>query len=196
MKSDLIQIQNGKVNFDFLEEVAAPSVGSAGAGSTPPAKKAPLKFIPLEAADQERTARRPLSIEAVRADLTGKSGAHYWRSLNELSNKPEFDELMEREFPSGAPASWTAVSRRNFLRLMGASLALAGLAGCAKQPEERIVPYVKQPEDIVPGQPLFFASAHSWNGYARGVLEPVFTRCNVLDLMSCLALQAKFIPAI
>ncbi len=168
MKSDLIQIQHGKVNFDVLDEVASPSSSCGSAGSTP--SGTPLNFIPLEAVGPARSAKRPLSLEAVRSDLTGKSGAQYWRSLNELANKPEFDDLMEREFPSGAPASWTAVSRRNFLRLMGASLALAGLAGCAKQPEERIVPYVKQPEDLVPGQPLFFASAHSWNGYARGVL--------------------------
>jgi molybdopterin-containing oxidoreductase family iron-sulfur binding subunit len=176
MTSDLIQIQNGKANFDFLEEVAAPAAsggcggGCNSSGSTPEADSAPANFIPLTAISHNAKESAALKMEDVRAELDGKNGAHYWRSLNELARKPEFDEMMAREFPGGAPASWTAVSRRNFLRLMGASLALAGLAGCARQPEERIVPYVKQPEDLIPGRPLFFASAHPWNGYARGVL--------------------------
>jgi molybdopterin-containing oxidoreductase family iron-sulfur binding subunit len=60
--------------------------------------------------------------------------------------------------------------RRNFLKLMGASLALAGLSGCAGQPAEKILPYVRQPEELVPGKPLFYASAMPLGGYATGVL--------------------------
>lgn len=74
------------------------------------------------------------------------------------------------EFPAGA-AEWPdELSRRDFLRLAGASLALAGLGGCTKQPIEKIVPYVKQPEEIVPGKALIFASSAIFNGYAQGIL--------------------------
>src|SRR5439155_22283793 len=62
------------------------------------------------------------------------------------------------------------VSRRGFLRLMGASLALAGVTGCTKQPLEPIVPYVRQPEEVIPGRPLFFATAFTLSGYASPVL--------------------------
>ncbi len=61
-------------------------------------------------------------------------------------------------------------TRRQFLRVMGASIALAGVSGCVYTPPEKIVPYVKQPERIVPGKPLFFASAVPMNGYGTGVL--------------------------
>src|SRR5262249_49912770 len=56
------------------------------------------------------------------------------------------------------------------LKLMGASLALAGVSACTKQPKETIVPYVRQPEDFVPGRPLFFATAMQMNGVATGLL--------------------------
>ncbi|HLZ26248.1 MAG TPA: 4Fe-4S dicluster domain-containing protein [Chloroflexota bacterium] len=62
------------------------------------------------------------------------------------------------------------VSRRRFLELMGASVALAGLSGACAPPREQIVPYVRPPEEVVPGKPLFFASAHVLGGYAQGVL--------------------------
>ena len=59
------------------------------------------------------------------------------------------------------PREWVdSVSRRGFMKLMGASLALAGLTGCTKQPDEPIYPYVKQPEDLVLGKPMYFATAH------------------------------------
>ena len=69
------------------------------------------------------------------------------------------------------PTEWLdAVSRRGFLKLMGASLAMAGMTACTKQPLEPIVPYVKQPEDVIPGRPLFFATAFTLSGYASPVL--------------------------
>jgi molybdopterin-containing oxidoreductase family iron-sulfur binding subunit len=74
------------------------------------------------------------------------------------------------EFPADA-AEWPEeLSRRDFIRLTSASLALAGLGGCTKQPIERIVPYIKQPEEVIPGKPLRFASATTFNGYAQGIL--------------------------
>src|SRR5881397_2377829 len=92
--------------------------------------------------------------EALRARIAGLAGPRYWRCLEELSRAPEIEELLEREFPAAAAAFPGEVGRREFLRLMGASLALAGLAGCTRQPEERIVPYVDPPEAAVPGKPL------------------------------------------
>jgi MoCo/4Fe-4S cofactor protein with predicted Tat translocation signal len=93
-----------------------------------------------------------------------------WRSLEELSESDELRHLVEREFPAQA-SEWTdATSRRQFLQLMGASLALAGLSGCGRQPTEKIVPYVTQPEQIVPGQPLYYATAMTLGGVASGLL--------------------------
>jgi MoCo/4Fe-4S cofactor protein with predicted Tat translocation signal len=102
-----------------------------------------------------------LTLAEVRAKLDGKTGKRFWKSLDELADTPEFNELMREEFPrqSGAGEWVDAVSRRGFLKVMGASLALAGLAGCTKQPDEPIFPYVKQPEDLVLGKPMYFATA-------------------------------------
>ncbi len=89
------------------------------------------------------------------------NGKRYWRSLNELADKPEFKEWLHREFPAGAAEMEAdGLSRRNFLRLMGASMALAGLglAGC-RRPEAFLVPYTKSPEWIVPGKSLQYATS-------------------------------------
>ncbi|HWP59562.1 MAG TPA: TAT-variant-translocated molybdopterin oxidoreductase [Candidatus Acidoferrales bacterium] len=104
----------------------------------------------------------------VRARLGGLRGRQYWRCLEELADNPSFWRHAAREFPSSAPPD--AFSRRDFLRLMGASLALAGLGACARRPAEKIVPYVRAPEEIVPGKPLFYATAMPLNGGAIGVL--------------------------
>ena len=93
-----------------------------------------------------------------------------WRSLDELAQTPDFLERLHREFPRGA-SEWTdELHRRDFLRLMGASVALAGVGACTKQPIEKIVPYVEQPENVVPGKPLYFASATSFRGYGQGIV--------------------------
>ena len=109
-------------------------------------------------------------LAAIRNRLQGRKREEYWRGLEELAGTKEFQELVQREFPAGASEWIDPVSRRNFLRLMGASLALAGLNGCTRQPMEKIVPYVKRPEEIVPGKPLYFATAMELNGYATGLL--------------------------
>ncbi|MFI5120646.1 MAG: TAT-variant-translocated molybdopterin oxidoreductase [Thermoanaerobaculia bacterium] len=97
-------------------------------------------------------------------------GKGFWRSLEEYASTPEFAEELGREFPQHA-SEWDAgVNRRRFLELSGASLALAGLTACVKQPREGLVPYVKQPEEVVPGRPLFFATASTLAGYATGIL--------------------------
>src|SRR5262249_52933320 len=95
----------------------------------------------------------PLDLAEARARLAAARGRDYWRSLEELAGEPGFAELLEREFPRQA-GEWTdPPSRRQFLRLAAASLALAGLGGCAQAPRERIFPYVRQPEEMVPGRP-------------------------------------------
>jgi molybdopterin-containing oxidoreductase family iron-sulfur binding subunit len=84
----------------------------------------------------------------------------YWRSIDELANTPEFQAAVEKEFPT-SPHTWgDEVSRRGFLKLVGASAALAGLAGCTRQPDEPIYPYIRQPENLILGKPNYFATAH------------------------------------
>jgi molybdopterin-containing oxidoreductase family iron-sulfur binding subunit len=97
----------------------------------------------------------------------------FWRTLDELAGDPAFRERLHNEFPSLLPEAGAIadpVARRSFLKLMGASLALAGVSACTRQPPEKIVPYVRQPEDLVPGRPLFFATAMPVGGAAVGLL--------------------------
>ena len=102
--------------------------------------------------------------------LRQKRSPELWRSLEDLAETPEFEDMLHREFPRHASEWPEGVSRRGFLQLASASLALAGLTGCTKQPIEKIVPYVKKPEEIIPGRPLFYATALTHEGYATGVL--------------------------
>ena len=113
---------------------------------------------------------KPLDLDEVRAKLAETNGKTYWRSLDELSQKPGFNEMLKREFPGQAPKDWAPLPRRDFLKLMGASLALAGLSGCAFQPNEKIVPYVNQPESYTPGIASYYATAMPFSGYALGLL--------------------------
>src|SRR5947209_8667106 len=94
----------------------------------------------------------------------------YWRSLEELADTPEFDSFVRREYPSQMEVLVNPVSRRNILKLMGASAGLAGLAACTVQPKEEDIPYIKQPEEIVPGKPLYFATAMPRPGGVVGLL--------------------------
>jgi molybdopterin-containing oxidoreductase family iron-sulfur binding subunit len=106
----------------------------------------------------------------IRARLRGTSGRTFWRSLDELVETPEFLELLRVEFPRQAQGIAAALDRRHFLKLMGASLVLGGLGACTKQPEERIVPYVEQPERLVLGEPLYYATAMPFHGFGIGLL--------------------------
>ena len=100
-----------------------------------------------------------LTLAEVRAKLAGQKGKKYWRSIDELAGTPEFEAAVREEFPQHSSEWIDPVSRRGFLKLMGASMALAGLSGCTKQPDEPIYPYVKAPEDLVLGKPVYFATA-------------------------------------
>ena len=113
---------------------------------------------------------KKLDRATVEAQIAQTQGPEYWRSLEELAGTPEFQEMLHREFPKGASEWVDSVSRRGFLQLMGASLAMAGMTGCTKLPLEPIVPYVKQPEEVIPGRPMFFATATILGGYASPVL--------------------------
>ena len=106
----------------------------------------------------------------MREQIEDTTGPQYWRSLEELAGSEEFQEMMHREFPKGASEWLDAFSRRGFLKTMGASLALAGLTGCTRMPDTEIVPYVKQPENLIPGRPKFYATAFTLGGYASPVL--------------------------
>ncbi|MCU0495520.1 MAG: TAT-variant-translocated molybdopterin oxidoreductase, partial [Chloroflexaceae bacterium] len=115
-----------------------------------------------------------LEVEAARAKLRQARGPQFWRGLEELADTAEFRSLIEREFPQGAAEMADPVSRRTFMKLMGASLALAGLTGCTNwtvyMPPEKIAPYTKAPEGLVPGRKTYYASTATFGGYGAGVL--------------------------
>lgn len=96
-------------------------------------------------------------------------GRRYWRSLDDLADTPEFREFVEKEFPNFAPELLTSPTRRRFLKLMGASLGLAGLAGC-RWPRETILPQGRRPAGITPGVPLYYATGFDWDGVGVGAL--------------------------
>ncbi|HMO97797.1 MAG TPA: TAT-variant-translocated molybdopterin oxidoreductase [Kiritimatiellia bacterium] len=113
--------------------------------------------------------RAELSRQMAQAQLEGKTGRRYWRSLDELSRDESFGDLLHAQFPRFA-AEWDPMHRRDFIRLMGASLALGGLTACTRQPTEKIIPYVKQPEYLVPGKAMYYATTMPLQGYGVGLL--------------------------
>ncbi len=117
-----------------------------------------------------RFSRKRLDLPQLRKTLSGQSGQQYWRSLDELAESGEFRQLLEREFPENASEWNEGFERRNFLKLMGASLAFGGLTGCTIQPEEKIVPWVRAPENVIPGRPVYYATAIAVDGAAVGLL--------------------------
>ena len=100
------------------------------------------------------------------------TGQAYWRSLDHLADTPEFRRFMHREFPAGASELLDSADRRHFLKIMGASMALAGLgmAGCRRWPQEQIVPYANRPQGRDPGVPVQYATCMELGGAASGLL--------------------------
>jgi molybdopterin-containing oxidoreductase family iron-sulfur binding subunit len=94
----------------------------------------------------------------------------YWRSLAQIGDRPEFRSALEREFPEGASELPDGMSRRDMMLLLGASLSLAGVAGCVRRPVEEIVPYVSAPEEIVPGVPRYYATTMPFRRSAYGLI--------------------------
>lgn len=113
---------------------------------------------------------RHINFALMRDRILATQGKEYWRSLEEFADTDEFHEFIQREYPDNAEEWNDPVGRRTFLKIMGASMALAGLSGCVYQPPEAIVPYVRQPEEYVPGKPLFYATAFTMGGVALGLL--------------------------
>src|ERR1700739_861617 len=107
---------------------------------------------------------------AIAHDKAEKTGPENWRSLEELAGSPAFQEALHREFPKGASEWLDKASRRGFLKVMGASLGLAGMTGCVKLPLEPIVPYVRQTENVIQGKQMYYATAVTLGGYASPVL--------------------------
>jgi len=123
--------------------------------------------------DSGRSSASPaVDWDTLRQKLSGAGEPPLWRSFEELSETPEFFDFLHREFPRQASEWNDSAGRRAFLKLMTASLGLAGigLGGCLRQPAEKIVPYVRQPEDAEPGKPQYFATCTTLGGYATGVL--------------------------
>jgi MoCo/4Fe-4S cofactor protein with predicted Tat translocation signal len=110
-----------------------------------------------------------LNLAAIREKLAAAPGGTTWRSLEELAENEEFIRALEDEFPQETRAA-QGMQRREFLKLMAASLGLAGLTACMPQPTEQIMPYVQPPDGLVPGNSLYYASVHELGGYARGVV--------------------------
>src|SRR5580693_6072146 len=129
-----------------------------------------IKAAGAVGADVCPTKRKQLDLTAVREQIEDTTGPEYWRSLQELAGSEDFQEMLHREFPKGASEWLDDFSRRGFLKTMGASLALAGLTGCTRMPNTEIVPYVRQPENVIPGRPKFYATAFTLGGYASPIL--------------------------
>src|SRR5262249_23581760 len=101
----------------------------------------------------------------------GRAKPRYWRSFEELAGTPEFERFLRGESSEEILAQASGLDRRDLFRLLGVSFALAGLTACTRQPAEKIVPYVRQPEEVIPGgRPLFFATAMTVSGRATGLL--------------------------
>jgi MoCo/4Fe-4S cofactor protein with predicted Tat translocation signal len=111
-----------------------------------------------------------IDLAAVRAKLAEAGQKHFWQSLEELSETKEYREFLEHEFPHDTAKNPEGIDRRDVLKLAAASAALAGLSACTKLPTEKIVPYVRPPEEIIPGRPLFYATSMQLAGVAAGLL--------------------------
>jgi MoCo/4Fe-4S cofactor protein with predicted Tat translocation signal len=117
---------------------------------------------------------RTKNFAEIRDKILSQRGKQYWRSIEEFVDAPEFQELVAQEYPHEIERWDDSLSRRKFVKIMGASLALAGLSGCVIQPPEKIVPYVKNPEGMLPGKANYFATAMSLGGMAVGLLAKSF----------------------
>jgi MoCo/4Fe-4S cofactor protein with predicted Tat translocation signal len=111
-----------------------------------------------------------LDLDKIRARLESAQGPLYWKSLEELAETKEFQAYVDDEFADRTPNWLDPANRRGFLKLAAASLAFAGVTACTKQPKEVIVPYVRQPEEFVPGVPMYFATAMQMGGVGTGLL--------------------------
>ena len=123
----------------------------------------------IEQKDNPPQKKKKIDLSMIRRKLAEGDKREVWRSLDEITETDEFLEFLHHEFPR--ETSWIKhLNRREFLKILAAPLALAGLAACVPQPQEFIVPYVNAPDELVPGVPLFFATAMELDGFAHGLL--------------------------
>ena len=108
--------------------------------------------------------------ESLRRRMQLLRGRDYWRSLEELVSSETFRRTLHERLPRPSDPLPDSMDRREFVTLIGAALALSGFAGCGRPPDEKIVPYVRQPELLVPGKPLYYATAMPQPGGAIGLL--------------------------
>jgi molybdopterin-containing oxidoreductase family iron-sulfur binding subunit len=120
--------------------------------------------------DRNNPGQPDVDISALRKAASGGETPRFWRGLDELADTPEFRNHKENEFPHGASDPEAKLDRREIMKVMAASAAFAGLTGCTKLPTQKIIPYVRQPEEIIPGKPLFYATAVTLGGVATGIL--------------------------
>jgi molybdopterin-containing oxidoreductase family iron-sulfur binding subunit len=123
--------------------------------------------------NQDSSPKNSIDLDLARTKLAGAGGRRLWQSLEELSETPQYRDFLENEFPGNAGSAEKdadAINRRDVLKLMAASAAMAGLSACTKLPTEKIVPYVHPPEQIVAGRPLFYATSMPQAGVATGLL--------------------------
>src|SRR5450759_4746480 len=120
--------------------------------------------------DRKSAAQPDVDISALRKSASGGDPPRFWRGIEELADTPEFRNHKENEFPHGASDPEAKLDRREIMKVMAASAAFAGLTGCTKLPTQKIIPYVRQPEEIIPGKPLFYATAVTLGGVATGIL--------------------------
>jgi MoCo/4Fe-4S cofactor protein with predicted Tat translocation signal len=114
--------------------------------------------------------RDSIDLAAARETLAKDGGKRLWQSLEELSETKQYRDFLENEFPANADKGTDGINRRDVLKLMAASAAMGGLGACTKLPTEKIVPYVRPPEEIIPGRPLFYATSMPSEGVATGLL--------------------------
>ncbi len=119
--------------------------------------------------DHRESSHRPLDLATLRQQIAEKKGKEYWRSLNELAESEEFEETIRREFPRQAQLLGD-LNRRDFLKVLGAGLALAGLTSCAPADGNKVLPYVNPPMDMIPDVPIYYASTMVQDGVGKAVL--------------------------
>ena len=111
----------------------------------------------------------PTALDALRDRIGDASGPRYWRALEELVEQPAWRSRLREAFPQLSQLE-PQLDRRGFLKLLGASLALAGLGACSRPPQEQIVPWVRRPDQLPPALPRFYASTLACAGDVAGVL--------------------------
>ncbi len=120
--------------------------------------------------NENKTTGGRLSFALIREKLRESRGPDFWRSVEELAGTEGFERFAWSESSASILSAGDPFSRRAILKLMSASLGLAGLTACTKPPGEKIVPYVRAPEDFIPGRPLYYATSMPFGGYATGLL--------------------------